>query len=360
MILPNFNEQLQPMNEYNPPLSGRRAYSGVLLDFNELVGPPSQAVCEAMKAALVGPQVYPEYDGLLEERIAFYANVDVDNVLVTNGSDQAIQIIGRSVLNPERTAIVPQPSFAMLRLVAEETGANIIEPFYDAETKSYPTDEVLGAIDGKTGLITVCSPNNPTGTLTSLEDIESIAKAAPQAIVLVDEAYYDFAKQTAAGLIEENLNIVVTRTFSKAFGIPALRMGYMIGDKEVVAQVAKLRGPYDINQIGYSAATAALSDEGMTETTAYIDEINNRSRPVLGQYLDTAGINYWPSAANFILMEARRRTGKLDVAGVVDDLDKAGFRVRKQDKPGIEGTIRVSLGNLATTRSFIKALDEIL
>ena len=358
LLLPDFNDQLYVMDEYHPPLDGRRDYDGDLADFNELVCPPSQAVLDAITAAITRIQVYPEYSGLLEERAAFYAGVGKENVMVTNGSDQAIQIIGRSVLNPDKRAIVPQPTFAMLRLVAQETGAELVEPYYDVESQSYPTEEVLESITDDTGLITVCSPNNPTGTITPLEDIERIAAAAPQAIVLVDEAYYDFSKVTAIGLAEKYPNIVVTRTFSKAFGIPALRMGYMMGREDTVAEIAKLRGPYDINQIGYEAATAALSDEGIEETARYIEEVNTQSLPMLQEYLRTARVPYWDSAANFVLVQALRADGSKDAKGLVAAMDKERVRIREQRNklPQDPEMVRISVGDAETTKRIVAAL----
>ncbi len=340
-------KRIQKMKPYLPPLSGRRTFDGLLLDFNERTQSPSKNVQKALDAFINTPtlQVYPEY-GQLEKKLAQYVGVNTDQIMLTDGSDRAIDIIFRTFTDAGDRVIIPTPSFAMFYQSAELVGNTILTPSYDKKNMAFPTGEVLNMIDESIRLIVLCNPNNPTGTSIPMSDIEQIAKAASNSMILVDEAYFEFSKQTAAGLINKYPNIIVTRTFSKAFGLAALRIGYIIAAREYVAELAKVRGPYDVNMLAYTAAEAALDDRATMQK--YVGEVMNISKPQVEKFFTENNIQYYKSSANLILFKPENPDF------VEKILRENGILVRPQNKPGIEGTIRVTVGTATQAEYFIK------
>lgn len=345
-------QRIQEMNSYNPPLSGRRAFSGLLLDFNESTLPPSSKVQKAIQDLLEKNklQVYPEY-GEVEKKLAQYVGIDSDQVMLTNGSDQGIDLIFRTFTEMGDAIIIPTPSFAMFYQSAQIVGNKILRPLYKKEDLSFPLEELLAMINKSVKLIVVCNPNNPTGTLISIDDIEKIAQKAQNAIILVDEAYFEFSRVTAVLLIKKYPNIIVTRTLSKAFGLPSLRVGYIIASKIYISELLKVRGPYDVNMIAYTAALAALDDLKGIQT--YADEVMTRAKPMVEEFFNKNGITYYSSSANFILFKPNNNQAqKL--------LKENGILVRPQDKTNIENTLRVSIGTVNQMKQFIKVYQNVI
>lgn len=344
-------KRIQQMKPYTPPLAGRVGSGAMLLDFNERTSPPSQKVKEALEEWLRGGrlQAYPEYFDL-EKRIAEYAEINPDQILVTNGSDQGIDLVFRTFVDSGDTVIIPGPSFAMFEQVAQVIGARIISPLFRKSDLSFPFEEVLEIVDETTKLIVVCNPNSPTGTLLDTEKVAELARRVPQAIVYVDEAYFEFAKVTAASLIKQYPNIVVTRTFSKAFGLAGLRIGYVIAAQENIKEMQKVRGPYDVNTPAVYAAQAALEDKGDMEK--YVQEVMDIAKPMVEQFFASQGVTYWPSAGNFILFCPD------NPEQVLEALKGAGILVRPQNKPGIEGALRVSVGTAEEMKKFIDVYEK--
>lgn len=334
------------MEAYLPPLDGRPAYEGLLLDFNERSISPSDDVVQALKAFISSKktQIYPTY-GDLEKKIAAYVGTRADQVMITNGSDQGIDIIFRTFAEKGDKVIIPSPSFAMFFQSAQVNGNEIVKPLYRKDNLDFPLNEVLAAIDKRTKLIIVCNPNNPTGTAVSLADIAKIAKNAKGAIVCVDEAYYEFSKITAIPLIRRYPNIVVTRTFSKAFGLAALRIGYVVARAEYRAEMSKVRGPYDVNMAAYVAACKTLEDTASMEK--YVNDVMKNAKPLVESFFAQRGIRYFSSRANFILFrpESSKQVKKV--------LEKNGVLVRPQNKKNIENTLRVSIGTTKQMKKFI-------
>ena len=188
-------QRIQKMKPYKPPIDGRSAYDGMLLDFNERTKPPQNKVIRALEKFVRGQklQVYPEYFDL-ERKIADYACVKADQIMITNGSDQGIDIIFRTFTEKGGKVIIPSPSFAMFFQCAQIVGNEIVSPLYKKDDLAFPLEEVLSAIDSRTKLIVVCNPNNPTGTAVSVSDIEKIAKKAKEAIVMLTRLILNFQK----------------------------------------------------------------------------------------------------------------------------------------------------------------------
>lgn len=353
------NSFIQSMQAYTPPLDGRAVYPGLLLDFNERTVPVSPYVEQVLHEA-VTQQVfrrYPEYNGELETRVVDYlgeASLTTSNIMVTNGGDQAIDVAFRTFTTEGDAVIIPSPSFAMFYQAAGMTGNTIIELPYNDDL-SFPVQRILDTINevsitDSLALITICSPNNPTGTLAQRADIIKIIEAAPQAIILIDEAYAEFSGVSSADLIQRYANVIILRSFSKPFGLGGLRIGYLIASEQLITEMLKVRGPYDVNILAYKAAAAAL--QAWSETKQYIDEVMLQAKPMLEQFFTEQGITWYPSEANYILFKP---TEPKRVAQVMDD---AGFRMRPRSGLLVDGMIRVSIGTVEQMKAFISMYKE--
>ncbi len=350
------NQYIQNMKPYRPPLQGRAAYSGVLLDFNERTIPVSTNVQNVLRKCIdnQGYARYPEYNGELEEKIITYLdekNIYADNIMITNGGDQAIDVIFRTFSSVGDEVIIPSPSFAMFNQAAGMNGNTILEIPYEDDL-SFPTQNILRSINEKTKLVTICSPNNPTGTLVSINDIEAIARAMVNGVVLVDEAYAEFSGVSAISLIQRYSNIVILRSFSKPFGLAGLRIGYCIADQIMIEEMLKVRGPYDVNTMAYVAAIAALDD--WPATKQYIDEVMNEAKPLVEKFFSNNNIAWYPSSANFILFNPGNAQAVLAV------MNESGFRMRRRSGVLVDGMIRVTIGTVKQMQEFISTYTELI
>ncbi len=345
-------QRIQEMKSYNPPLSGRRAFSGILLDFNERTLPPSSKVLKAIQDLLKADklQLYPEY-GDLERKLARYVGVNADEIMITNGSDQGIDLIFRTFTEAGDTVIIPTPSFAMFYQSAQIVGNKILRPLYKKEDLSFPLEELLKMTNESVRLIVVCNPNNPTGTFVSIDDIEKIAQKGRNAIILVDEAYFEFSRVTVVPLIKKYPNIIVVRTLSKAFGLPSLRVGYIAASESDISELLKVRGPYDVNMIAYTASFAALDD--LKGIQKYVNEIMTQAKPMVEDFFTKNGITFYQSSGNFLLFKpSQKRVEKI--------LKENGILVRPQDKTNIENTLRLTIGTADQMKRFIKVYQNVI
>lgn len=344
-------KRIKEMKPYNPPLAGRRTFSGLLLDFNERTSPPSTKVLQSIQNFLSANklQVYPEY-GELEKELAKYVGVNTNEIMITNGSDQAIDLIFRTFTEVGNTVIIPTPSFAMFYQCAQIVGNKILRPLYRKDL-SFPKKELLKMVNKAVKLIVICNPNNPTGTLLPVEDIEQIARKATNAIILMDEAYFEFSGVTAVPLIKQYPNVIVVRTLSKAFGLPSLRLGYIIASESYINELAKIRGPYDVNMVAFTAALAALSD--IKRTQKYTNEVMKKAKPLVEQFFRQNKIAFYPSLGNFLLFKPNQILVK-------ERLEENGILVRPQNKINIENTLRVSIGTVDQVKKFIKIYQNVI
>ncbi|OGH16842.1 MAG: hypothetical protein A3C22_01040 [Candidatus Levybacteria bacterium RIFCSPHIGHO2_02_FULL_37_10] len=350
-----FRGSIKDMQPYNPPLEGRTQEGYLRLDFNERTIPPHRLVREAI-GQYIGRgeyQVYPEY-GDLNNVIADYVGVKSSEVIATNGSDQAIDIIYRLLVEKGDNVIVPAPTFAMLEQSAHVQGANIVAPRYKGETLDFPFDEVMAEIKPGVKLVIICNPNNPTGTTLSKDKSEAIIKKAEEAGagVLVDEAYHEFAPDlTVVDLIDKYNNLFVTRSFSKVMGISGLRAGSVVSQEDNIKELNKIRGPYDINMPAAAAMKALRNPEVVADMKAYISEVMDVSKPALEEFYRRNGVRFIPSGANFHLLEDKDRA-------LTNFLKTKGILIRPRSDPS--GTVRVSIGAREDTRKYVEAFQEFL
>jgi histidinol-phosphate aminotransferase len=341
-------KRIQKMKPYSPPLAARRDFDGLLLDFNERTSPPAANIKASLEQS-EDIQMYPEYSKL-ENLIAGYASVKPEEVMLANGSDQAIEVLFRTFVDKEGKVIIPAPSFSMFFQNADVIGCTVVSLFYEKKDLSYPLGKVLDSIDNKTRLIVVCNPNNPTGGTVSIRDIEKIAQKAINSIIYVDEAYFEFSGVSAIGLIRKYPNVIVSRTFSKAFGLASLRVGYLIANNMYISEMLKVRSPYPVNMAGYKAASAALADTSYMKN--YVSEVMKKSKPLVEKFFSRNGITFYPSQANFILFKPDNPTK------VYEKLLRAGILLRPQNKPGIEDTLRLTVGTFKQMEYFCQVYQK--
>lgn len=337
------------MAPYSPPSSGR---AGKLrLDFNENTVGCSPRVLEFLRKKLTEEQltIYPEYEAT-RRALADYFQVPEREFLITNGTDEAIQVLINTYVDNHDDVLILHPSYAMYRFYAEVAGADVRELSYRKEDLGFPLRALLKKIRPKTKAILISNPNNPTGTAIGIGEVVQILEAAPQAAVLIDEAYYEFYGVTALRLIEQYPNLFVSRTFSKAFGMAALRVGCLFSQAENVAFIHKAQSPYSVNLLAALAVQAAVEDR------AYVDDYARQAveaRELLYQGFAKRGIRYYQSQANFVLFEAGRQA-----IPVRDALRERGVLVRDRSYE-LPGTVRVTAGTRAQVERFFAELDEV-
>ncbi len=321
------------MPEYHPPLAAREL---LRLDFNENTASPSPKVLERLQQiTAAGLTKYPEREHG-EIAVAAHFGLKAEQVLLTNGVDEAIHLLCSAYLDPEDEAIIAVPGFFMYDISISMMTKNLVRVPSDASLQ-FPFAGVMAAITPRTKVIIISSPNNPTGSVIPREQILKICAAAPHAIVLMDEAYYHFHGETTLGDIDAVPNLLVGRTFSKAYGLANLRLGMVAGQAELVYPLRKVCSPYNVNGVALDCLPVAMADEEYLQW--YTNQVlEGRQRMELA--LEKLGVFYWKSHANFILMKIGSKHKELVVAmrghGVL-------LRDRSSD-PGCEGNVRITIG----------------
>jgi histidinol-phosphate aminotransferase len=336
------------MKSYHPPLGNR---AGLRLDFNENTVGCSPRVLEKLRtidADLLAR--YPEREPS-ERLIAEHLEIEAAEVLLTNGTDEAIHLICETYLEPGDEALIGVPTFAMYELYAGATGAKVV-PVLGGADFHFPVEELLGQINENTRLIAVANPNNPTGTQAAETNLTRLAKAAPNAALLVDEAYFEFSGETLMKKWRETPNLFVSRTFSKAYGLAGLRIGVLAGNIEQMKLVRRVSSPYNLNSVALACLPEALGDQQyIRDYTA--DVLRGRER--LEAFLCGADITYWPSRANFVLMHLGAANPVFIAA-----MRTRGILVRDRSKdPGCDGCVRITLGSAKDNERLFAVLPEV-
>ena len=337
------------MAPYSPPTAGRA--DKLRLDFNENTVGCSPYVIKALKERLDAGRlaIYPEY-GEAKDAIAEYFRVQPDQFVFTNGTDEAIQVLVNCYVDDGQEVLLLKPSYAMYRFYAEVAGAKIAEIAYQPPDMEFPLQHVLDAITPRTRAIILANPNNPTGTGVSLLGIERILHRARKAVVMVDEAYYEFSGVTALTEIERVPNLFVCRTFSKVFGMAAMRLGCLFSHAANIAFLRKAQSPYSVNSLAIEAAQAAVEDTAYVQD--YVAEVL-AARELLCLGLEKLGIRYVPSSANFVLGQFGKRAIE-----VRDALRGQGILVRDRSYEA-PGCVRITVGTRGQTRRMLAALSEV-
>ena len=325
---------------------------GLRLHLNENTGGCSPAVIDAIRRLQPADiAAYPEYTATVVA-CARHFDIDPEWLLLTNGLDEGILMtaighISRARLT-DAEAIVPLPAFDPYPNSTIAAGATVVR-VRPGPKLAFPTTGVLAAITPRTRLIFLNTPNNPTGQLIASADLRRIAEAAPQSVILVDEAYIEFGGDSFLPSLPSYPNVLVGRTFSKAYGLAGMRLGVLMGQPEALDAVRAVTLPFNINAVAQAALHAAIEDRSFLP--AYAAQVRE-SREMLYDACRRLGLEFWESAANYVLV----RVG--DTAPFVAAL--AARRVHVRDRshdPLTPGCVRITTGLVSHTRTAIEALE---
>jgi len=341
------------MAPYGAPEEGRARK--LRLDFNENTVGCSPAVLRALSRMTAEQMaIYPEYQATTR-RLARFFRVRPEEMHLTNGIDDALHLIADTFIEDGDSVLVAEPTFDMYRFFSELAGARVTALRYDDEMK-FPVADVLRELRGSPPSIPrvlfIANPNNPTGTLVPPEDLRRILRAASRTLVLVDEAYFDFSGLTILSWIRQYSNLLVARTFSKAAGLAALRLGCLFAKPEILSVMRRACTPYPVNTAALVAAEASIRDARFLRN--YTREVL-QSRALLEEGLTRLGARVYSSAANFVLVDFGPGAHRL-----VRTLDRKGILVRERKDFSREGFMRISAGTRADTRRLLRAIEEIL
>src|SRR5271163_1287212 len=321
------------MPEYHPPLAGRTA---LRLDFNENTFGPSPRVLERLRAVTMeGLTKYPEREPV-ERIVAKHFGLETEQVLLTNGVDEGIHMMCCTFLGAEDEALIATPSFFMYDVNMQLMTPHLRKVQSDA-TLGFPFERFMETITERTKLIIVASPNNPTGAVVSREHLLAIAAAAPHAALMVDEAYYHFDGASVMSDLATVSNLIVARTFSKAYGLANLRIGMLAGNAELLKYVRKVSSPYNVNGVALDCLSVAIEDEAYLAW--YVEQVRTGRERMMGG-LAELGVPYFPSAANFVLMKIGPKHKELVAAMRA----RGGLLRDRSTDPGCDGFVRITIG----------------
>lgn len=336
------------MAPYSPPSGGRA--EKLRLDFNENTVGCSPRVIEFLSKRLTAGQLatYPEYAEAIRDLAVFF-DVSEDEFTLTNGTDEAIQLLINTYVEPGADVLLLRPSYAMYRFYAELAGASAREIDYPDDL-AFPLERLLDALRPDTRAVLLANPNNPTGSATTLDGLRQVLEAARDAAVLIDEAYFEFCGITALNRIRDYPNLFVTRTFSKVYGMAAMRCGCLFSSAANVLWLRKAQSPYSVNMLAAMAARAAIQDREYV--AAYAAEMLAARDMAYGGFRKL-GIRFFPSQANFVLFDAGDRAVTLR-----DALRERGVLVRDRSYE-IPGCVRVTIGTRGQIARFLEELEKL-
>jgi histidinol-phosphate aminotransferase len=339
---------VRQIREYQPPLSRR---VGLRLDFNENTDGCSPRVLEQVRNITAEDLArYPEREPA-EKIAAGHLGLEPEQVLLTNGVDEAIHLLCEAYLEPQHEVIVVTPSFSMYEICAEASGARVVRVQCESDFR-FPFEKVLHAITPATRLIAVATPNNPTGSVATRDQVLQMANAARDAALLVDEAYFDFYGETVIPDTRSTQNLFVARTFSKAHGLAGLRIGILAGPSAQMPMVRRVCSPYSVNAVALLSLPVALTDRAFV--TSYTEEVK-QGRTRVEQTLRDLAIHSWPSHANFLLVRIGKRHHEFVTA-----MRERGILVRDRSAdPGCDGCVRITIGTARQVDRLLTVLREV-
>lgn len=316
---------------------------------------PSPKAMEAIKKELTKVNRYPDSQGYyLKKKLSRYLNVKPGNILLGNGSDELIDIIIKTFVEDGENIITADTTFLEYEIIAKTNGRNIIT--LPLRYFKYDLDAIKKRIDKNTKLIFIANPNNPTGTYVTKFEFEDFMRDLPDGVlVIMDEAYDTFidVNDFPKGInYINNKNVIVMKTFSKAYGLAGLRIGYALANEQLALNMEKARQPFNVNALAQAGAAAALDDKKFLEKTK---KAVFEGKDYLYDCLKRLGVVYVPSVANFVLIDV----GKDGVA-VFKDMLKFGVIVRDMQQYGLKNYIRVSIGTKKENERFVRVLKKVL
>jgi histidinol-phosphate aminotransferase len=337
------------MKEYHPPLGNRDA---LRLDFNENTLACSPKVREVLGRISAGELTrYPEREPV-ERIVAQHLGLAPEQVVLTNGVDEAIHVLFETFLESGDELLLPVPTYTMYEVYASATDARAVT-VQAADDLRFPFDRLISAITPRTKIIAIANPNSPSGSVVTRSQIVDLAQSAPQAVVLVDEAYFHFHGETVLDLTGTIPNLVVARTFSKAYGLAGLRLGLLAGSAKLMRWIRRVLSPYSVNSLALACLPPGLEDT--TYIDWYVAEVI-AARAEFEAALDAARVRRWPSHANFVLVEIGAQHAEF-----VRLMHEGGVLVRdRSSDPGCDGRVRITIGTRQQMREATSVLKRTL
>lgn len=332
----------------------------IKLGSNENPFGPSAKAIEAIGKECKNINRYPESVlNELQQELANYSGVKQSQVIIGgDGADEIIDVLAKTFIDEGDEFIVPLPSYMYYEYLLQQYGARPVYAKWNLEENKLDTDSILNSINDKTKMIFLCTPNNPTGTLIDEKDIRDIASGNPDVLIVVDEAYFEYAEVTNKDLINEFDNIFIIRTMSKVMGLAGMRMGYGLACSEIIEYMHRIKPVFSLTRLSYVAALNTLRDKNYIETSI---EKGIESREYLYNELSKIdSLNVFPSKSNFMLIGIKY-TG-FTASEFAFELMKKGVIVR--DCTSFKGLdeywIRISICTLEEDKKFIDIVKEVL
>lgn len=361
-ILSYANQNVYELVAYQPgkPIEetarelGMRPEDIVKLASNENSLGPSPLAVQAMQRAAAGAHIYPDGASYaLRMRVAEEHGVDFANTVVANGSSELIELLGHAFLRPGTEVVAAQYAFTLYPIVAKLLGADYIS-VPNRNRWTHHLDAMLEAVTPRTRLVFITNPTNPVGTMVTQEELESFISRVPaHVVVAIDEAYIEFAGEPTDSMkwVKQGKNVVVLRTFSKAYGLAGARCGYAVTTPEIADLLNKARSPFNVNLLAQVGALAALDDK---EHIARSVDMVNQGRARFVRFFEQKGLEYVPSHTNFILVNVG------DGVSVFRKALALGVIMRPMAAYGLSEYIRITIGNARENDRCIEVLNEIL
>ncbi|MGE5557601.1 MAG: histidinol-phosphate transaminase [Bacillota bacterium] len=316
---------------------------------------PCPEAREAIKKAADKVSLYPDGNVYyLKNALAERLGVEAKNIMVGNGSDEILELLGHAFLTPDSEIIVADPTFSEYEFSARLMGAQVKSiPCRDMR---HDLPAMKAAVSRRTKIIFLCNPNNPTGTYVTKAEVDDFLDGLPgDIIVAFDEAYFEYAEAgdypDGMNYFREGRNVIVLRTFSKIYGLAGLRVGYGVAPEGLIAMLGKVREPFNVNLVAQEAARASLGSSHVEKSRA----LNGAGKNQLYRAFEKMGLKYWPTETNFILVELPR-----DCREVFAALQKRGVIIRTGDIYGLPKCIRVTVGNLEQNERFLRELAAVI
>ncbi len=329
----------------------------IKLASNENPNGPSPRALKAMAAVAPEMHLYPDGAGYyLKQELAKRLNVKLEELILGNGSDEIMMFLALAYLAPGKELITSNYAFVRYLMAAQLTGAKCTR--VPMKNMCHDLKAMAKAITPQTTMICLDIPCNPTGTIVTKKELSAFLKKVPQnVIVLLDQAYFEFAEHDAEypdglAFFNQFANLVVTRTFSKAYGLAGLRIGYGVMRPEIVIDLERVRPPFNANRMAQAAAIAALDDNAHLKKTM---TVNAKGLAQLDKGLKTLGCKTWPSWANFILVDTGR-----DGKTMFMELQKLGVVTRPMAGYGLSNFLRISIGTAEENKRCLAAMKQLL
>jgi histidinol-phosphate aminotransferase len=356
---------LQPYQPGKPVSELEREYGisdALKLASNESPIGPSPMALKAAKKSLKEMERYPDGNGFaLKEALAVRHNVSPDQITLGNGSNELLELIARVFLSPGTNAVFSQHAFAVYPLVTQAVGADARVALANPSSHVMPYGHDLSALRGKineaTRVVFIANPNNPTGTWLAKSELEAFIQDIPSSIVVViDEAYFEYVQEDeypdTTRWVEKYSNLMVTRTFSKAFGLAGLRVGYSVTQSTLADLLNRVRQPFNVNAVAQAAALAALDDHEHIDQSV---KINFSGLRQLSKAFEQEGWAYIPSVANFICVDVGRPGSE-----VYEALLHEGIIVRPIENYGLPNYLRLTVGRKDENDRMLQSMKKVL